>query len=340
MPLNYAMPGVQVRQRGARLTGVIAVVVTVLAVTASRLVATGADPGTLRVVLRTEQVGPGIETGTDVRLDGIKVGAVESINAEPAGYQRVALNLRGNELFGLTDALHVDYAPGNLFGISEIELLPGQGGAALADHTVVDLTGDQANRVVDATISSLLRSIGQLTQDVLTPQLASVLAMVARESHAFTPLIQAIVVSVRAVADTQKLPTSYLLTQLGDSLAGLPSTVNGLVELLYGAYTNTDLRSDAAHKEFDATIAMVKDNLVPGITTVLGTGGANFTQHAAALVPILDAITQTVPAPTRTGADLGELLDRLDRSFRPTPGGPTLAVDLRLVPVLAAGGVR
>ncbi|MFD5177567.1 MlaD family protein [Nocardia sp. NPDC058379] len=341
MPLNYALPGIRIQQRGARITGAVAVVAALLSFIVIRVASTNEPPGRITVTLRTERVGPGIESGTDVRLDGVNVGAVARIEAEPDGYQRIVLDLAEAELFGLTDALDIDYAPGNLFGISEVELLPRAGGIDLVDNAVVDLTGDRASRVSDVTMSTMLQSIGQLTDDVLTPKLASVLAMIANQTRAFTPLIQTIIVTATLVADTQRLPASFLLGQFGQTLQGFPSTADGTVRLLWTAYENEYMKSDDNRRRFDATIAVIRDDLLPTLTTVLGTGGQYYSGHSLAVVPLLDAIARTVPTPDLTGAQLGELLDRTDRAFQPTPDGPVVRVDadididLGLVPGLA-----
>src|SRR5690606_5983942 len=117
-------------------------------------------------------VGTGVEPGTEVRLDGVRVGTVDTIEIAGVGRQRITVALNGSHLFGLSDAVTLDYAPGNLFGISAVELHAGAGGTVLTDGAVVDLTG-AAERVHDATLSALLTATGALTEEVLTPKLAA-----------------------------------------------------------------------------------------------------------------------------------------------------------------------
>ncbi|WP_405166485.1 MlaD family protein [Nocardia sp. NBC_01499] len=291
----------------------------------------------MSVSLLTQQTGSGLKSGADVRLDGVKVGAVASIDPIPGGRQRIMLRLDESQLFGLTDTLGVDFAPGNLFGISEIELRPGAGGTALGNDSVVDLSGVEAARTRDATISTLLRGVGGLTDNVLTPQLATVLSQLSGDLKGFAPLFESIVVTVRAMADTQKLPSSFLLGQLEQPLAGTPSTLDGGLRLLHGPYANTYMASDANRARFDMTIAAVTDGLIPALSGALATGGQYYVGYTDALAPLLNAVAQSVATPQRSGHELSQLLDQLAQAFHDTANGPVLdlAVELRSVPGLA-----
>jgi ABC-type transporter Mla subunit MlaD len=95
---------------------VVATVALVLA--AWQLVPALGHSDTLSVTLLTDRVGAGIQAGDAVRLDGVKVGSIDSIDTDDSVRQRISLRLDRGELTGVTDALNVDYAPGNLFGVS------------------------------------------------------------------------------------------------------------------------------------------------------------------------------------------------------------------------------
>ncbi|MFE3960945.1 MlaD family protein [Nocardia sp. NPDC059091] len=339
----YGLPGVATDARRSRRIGVIAVAVTLALVTGWRMLP-ARDDGTLSVTVLTDKVGTGIKTGNDVRLDGVAVGRVEAIEGVDRR-QRLTLTLRRDQLFGLTSTLGVDYVPGNLFGVAEITLERGQGGTALADGAVIDLTGAHADHVRDATISTLLRSVGTFSTDVLTPDLMSVLDRISSGTSGFTPLVEAIVASVRAIADTQRLPSSFLLGQYGSTLAGLPSTTHGLLDLLSTAYDAEYLRSPENLAKFDASTQMIVTQFIPITAQVLATAGTHFGDTANVLVPVLSMLAHTVPDPARSSAELSELLRRLGAAMPDTPDGPVLnlSVDLRGVPGLAVpllGGAR
>lgn len=332
------MPGVDATARNARLVGIGVVGIVAVLFAAWHLVPRGDDPNDVSVILLTEQVGEGVGSGSDVRFDGVKVGAVASIESAGSRRQQVELALDKSQLFDLTDALSIDYAPGNLFGISEIELNAGPGGRSLQDRSVVDLTGPAADRARDATMSTLLRSVGQLTTDVFSPQMVSVMNTVANDTKAFTPLFQTIVTTVESIADTQKLPPSFLFDQVGSSLAGVPPTLDGALHLLLTAYENEYMKSDTNRAKFDASFAMLQNQLLPAAARTLGSAHANLAGYVDLLTPILRMLAGTVPTPERSGRELGILLDRIDKTLRPTDNGPVLAVDVDLsgVPGLAA----
>ncbi|MEV0341826.1 MlaD family protein [Nocardia sp. NPDC050713] len=298
---------------------------------------TGSDPDRLSVTLLTEHVGEGVGAGVDVRLAGVRVGTVDSVELAGVGRQRIQLALNRSQLPGLTDTLGVAYAPANLFGISEIVLRPGEGGAALTDDVVVDLTGDNADRTTDATISSLLHAFGQFTGDVLTPQLAELLSEINVGVKAFTPLLQAVLVTAQSIAETQRVPVPFLFDQFGSAMKGAPYTLNGAIELLYSFYSNEFMADPAAQRRFDDTFAMLKNDLLPTLDHTLAIGKQHFSGHVTMLAPLLETLAASVAAPARTGSELGVLLDRLDRSLHDTPSGPVLDVDvdLRGVPALA-----
>ncbi|WP_369690379.1 MlaD family protein, partial [Nocardia miyunensis] len=75
----------------------------------------------IHIALITNRIGEGITHGTDVRLDGVRIGTVDSVAIATPGHQRIELNLLHSQLFGLTNTLTVDYAPGNLFGITALQ---------------------------------------------------------------------------------------------------------------------------------------------------------------------------------------------------------------------------
>lgn len=335
---GYGIPGVAVGPRAARRTGVALTTVAAVLTAGWFTMPRNGDGHTLSVTLLTEHIGTGVETGNDVRVDGIRIGTIAHIEPAGQGRQRISLALDRAQSGGLTDALSVDYAPGNLFGVSEIELRAGVGGTALADGSVVDLTGPAATRATDATISTLLGATGRLATEVLTPQLISVLNTIARDTRMFTPILQALVVSVQSIADTQRLPSSYLLQQYGQTLQGLPLTIDGLLRLLNAPFTNEYFQQDAHIGKFNAGIGLLKDDIINALNAVLTTSRTHLAEYPGLFGPLLHAVAGTVPDPQRSGAELTQLLQRLGSAMPDTPDGPVLRVqvDVGAFPVLAA----
>ncbi|MGW6422280.1 MlaD family protein [Nocardia sp. NPDC055053] len=333
---QYGFPGAEVGPRRARMLGLGTVLLVAVVWSGLRAVPDSGPEDAVRVTLVTERVGAGVETGTDVRVDGVRVGKVAAIAVDESGHQRIELGLEGSQLVGLTDTLGVDYVPSNLFGITALQLRSGVGGAPLRRDTVIDLTSDSA-RERDATLSTLLRSTGQLTDDVLTPALTDLLDRTARDLEAFLPLLEAIAVTARAVSETRQLPTSVLLDQFGSALAGLPPMLTGGMGVLYSIYTNDYFEDPEQLIRYGDTFSKVQTQLLPSVTRLLGAAGGQFATSLPVLTVLLDAMSSSVGTPERSHGELGELLDRLDAAFRDTPTGPALAVraELSLAPGLA-----
>lgn len=333
----YALPGTEVGPRRARILGACAVAVTLVGGFVWQACPDSGSPDDIHVALRTDHVGEGIGPGTDVRLDGVKVGSVAAITAVGQGREDIEVVLRRSQLFGLTDSVSVDFAPGNLFGISALQLISHAGGTELDDGATVDLSGEESDRVRDATLSALLRSTGQLTDDVLTTKLAELLRKVSGDLRAFTPLMEALGATLRAYADTRVLAPSDLADSLGSTLAGMPPMLTGAVNVLDAAYTNEYLRSPENLRRFAEFWDNMQYELLPAVTRTMTTSRTHFGAMMPIATMILDEIATAAGPPERTTDQLGALLERIDAAFVPTPTGPVLrvAVELDTVPALA-----
>ncbi|MEC3958397.1 MlaD family protein [Nocardia sp. CDC153] len=331
---EYSLPGTEVGPRRARVLGVCALVLSLLTVVGWRAWPETTPPDELHVALLVGRVGAGVAPGTDVRLDGVRVGTVTAIDASGAGRQRMTLNLNGSQLFGLTDGLTLDYAPGNLFGISSVELHSGAGGSALVDGATVDLTGD-AGRVRDATLATLLKSTGTLTDRVLTPELVELLRRFAHDLDGFVPLLQAIGATARSFAETQQLPPSLLFDRYGSALTGLPPMLTGGLAVLWASYTNEHLKSAEQLQNYGAMFDRIRGELLPVATTMLGTSQRYFQGLMPMGSLILDRIAASVSTPDRSAGQLTDLLSRLGAAFHDSPDGPVLDAAVELVPALA-----
>ncbi|WP_316575763.1 MlaD family protein [Nocardia canadensis] len=341
---KYGMPGVAVDERVSRRAGFAALVVAAVVTAAGLGIQSLRAEAGIEVVLRTPLVGDGVVTGADVRLDGVTVGRIADIAVDERGSPRLTLRLDDTQLAGLTDSLLVDYAPSNMFGISEVELRRGPGGAPLRDGAVVDLAGAEAHRVSDATMGALMRSLAATTDQVLTPRLTDLLTRLAGDLKAFTPILEAVVMLGRSVADTQRLDPSYLIGRYADTLAGAARFSAGTIELLDRINNIEALRGD--RRAFDGGIQMIVEQLfVPGVSELALSLRQHLGGYAEILTPLLTAAAATVADPRRSSAEVRALLAGVDRSFVDTPEGPVLRLEVVVstIPVLApvlGGGQR
>ncbi|MGV9408394.1 MlaD family protein [Nocardia sp. NPDC003693] len=332
---QYLMPGVVMTRKKSVKTGAAALTVIVVLVAAWTSVNTSTTDGRMHIAVHTEQLADGLAAGTTVRTRGVAIGEVVDIEPSSSGRLRLDLALERSALVELDDSLSVEFAPANLFGISEVELAPGHGGSPLTSGAVVDLTGEHATRVYDATLSALLREFSEATGQVLTPQLSNMLHQLSYGVGALTPLLRTVIALARTMSDTQRLPASLLANQFGHMLTGTGVFASATVEVFDSIRSNQPLRQDRPH--FDATVNAVVNDLLPA-AVALGSSGERYLDHyIAALVPALATVSATVPHPTQSAAELHELLTRLHRVFADGPTGPVLqaSVAVRGVPVLA-----
>ncbi|MEU6563766.1 MlaD family protein [Nocardia nova] len=339
---NYGMPGVAVDKRRSLLVGGVALGLVAVVVIATLTYRGLRTDDSLRIALHTEQIGDGVLTGTPVRVDGVQVGEVDEITPVDGGTQRITLRLDRSQLHGIDDSLHVDYAPANLFGISEIELRPGSGGAPLRADSTIELTGRHAGAVYDATMGGLLRGLSQTGNALLTPQMATVISQVAGDVQGFTPLVQALISVAQTITDNQKMPSSELVGRLGPAFDGGGKFAGATIQVLDLIRNIPRLQDNRG--SYDAGTAALTDSVLPALAN-LGTGaGSELSGSTDALAPVLAVLARTVPHPQQSGADLTELLRRLRTGLHDTPDGPVLDadIDVRGVPVLAPllGGIR
>ncbi|MBF6137180.1 MCE family protein [Nocardia puris] len=334
---RYEMPGVSTTKRSSITVGALAIL-TVLIVGATWTILTenlARSDNRMQVVVRTDKIGDGINVGTPVQFDGVEIGAVTAIGSG-GGAKQVTLMLDRANSAGLTDGLLVDYSPSNLFGISEVALKPGVGGAPLRDGAVIDLTGPRSDRQRDATMGVLIRTVAETSGNLLTPELTEVLVRVATTARQFTPLMEVIVVSGRNIAETQTMSVSDLLDQYGSMLVGSASMVDGTVGLIHRLTTIEILNNQ--RELFDATVSVVGQRFFPALAETLFTAQGYLSEYAVMLTPILSAASRMVSTPGVSSAQLSEILSRLDRSFTSTPEGTALNVRfvLDLIPGLTA----
>ncbi|WP_327144064.1 MlaD family protein [Nocardia sp. NBC_01327] len=340
---NYGMPGVAVDRKRSMAVGAIALALIIAVAAGWTLYSSAKSEDGLPISLRTEQIGDGVLVGTDVRVNGVVVGKVTDITPDQHGTQRIGLRLDDSRLFGIDDSVLVDYAPANLFGISEIDLRRGPGGTPLRAGAVIDLTGPRASAVYDATMGSILRSASQVGGSVLTPQMASVIAQAAADTEAFTPLAQALITATRTVADNQKMPLSELMGQLGPAFDGGGKFAGATVQVIDMIRSIQRLQGNRA--DYDSNLALITGKLLPQLANTLGTAGTQLSGLTDMLAPLLNMLAQMVPQPQQSAAELRTLIERV-RSAMPDNGqGPVLnaEIDLRGVPALAVpllGGAR
>lgn len=316
--------------------------------------------GTMSVAVETPYVGQGVDDGTAVILHGVRVGQVKEISK--LGIQRVRLNLelQGGPTKGLTDAVGIDFRPANYFGVTAINLIPADHGRVLRDGASISVTPKG-----NFALQTLLFRLGQLSHDVVTPQLISVMDRATRYTDALNPLFETMILVSTTVTNVQTVSTQQLLRNTAAVTAGLPpvlnatfSTGNDYLTTDFGtgfdaAKTRAENRSLAYYdkpmldyyNEASHTLATDPNKFVFGRVAEWITVGAQFdlfskvgnllSSHTYDLFPLLDEVrvmADVVPrlvSPADIGFKLGELRSRLERMY--AGSGDQRALQVRIV---------
>jgi hypothetical protein len=318
-------------------------VCVVLAVTAFAVVDPfgGRPSDQFGVVIESPYVGQGVAAGTALLVHGVKVGEVTQVSSLPGGGVRLAADLRREPTAGLTDAMGIDFRPANYFGVTGINLRPGDGGQALVNGSLITTTP-----AGNFTMQALLSRLGELSHGVLTPHLVDVVQRATDYTDGLDPLLETMLVVSTSVANVQNVSTAQLLTNTTGISVAFPGFVNGMMST--GDYfvhaTLDNVTEDFYKNTYTPTITFTN-------TSLFGATGNLLTSHSTELAPMTDMIkvlTDVVPGlvPPDAIADTArELRMRLEKLFAGSP--EQRAVNVRVVldslpgvaaPIDAVGG--
>jgi hypothetical protein len=293
------------------------------------------------VVIESPYVGQGVATGTALLMHGVKVGEVTQVTSLPGGGVRLVADLRKAPTAGLTDAMSIDFRPANYFGVTGINLLPGDGGQALANGSLIKTTP-----AGNFTLQTLLSRLADLSHGVLTPHLVDVIQRATDYTDSLDPLLETMLVVSNALANVQTVSTATLLTNATGVSIAFPGFVNAATSL-GDQYVHSGLDNvseDFVQNTYTPTIAAVSNGL-------FGATGALLSTHSSDLVPMTDLIkvlTDVAPGlvPPDAIADTArELRTRLERLFAGSPDQRAVNVKVILdslpgvaAPIDAVGG--
>jgi ABC-type transporter Mla subunit MlaD len=213
----------------ARRLRVIGLAVVVVAFVVVSIVVSdpfrGRPVALMSVVIETQYVGQGVDVGTAVIMHGVEIGQVTGVSSLPGGGVRLNADLQSAVAADLTDTLSIDYRPENYFGVTGVNLVRGDGGRPLEDGMRIQTTprGNFA-------LQKLLSRLGEITDGVVTPQLVQVIDRSTAYVDGLSPLIETILMVMKAVDNVQTVSTARLLANATGLSAVFPSFVDAAVE--------------------------------------------------------------------------------------------------------------
>ncbi|MDA4108502.1 Mammalian cell entry related domain protein [Mycolicibacterium holsaticum] len=281
------------------------------------------------VVMDLPYVGQGVERGTPLTMYGVAVGEVTEVKSLPGGTVRLNAFVEPAPAAGLTDTLGVDFRPANYFGVTGINLVPGNGGRQLRNGAQIT-TVPQGN----FTLQALLYRMGSITDTVVTPQLVDVIRKATRYTDGLNPLIESMLTAADSIAKVQTVSTEQLLRNAAGISAAFPGFVDAATNAGYGFNQGSSaVKFRVSGREALPGQGIVavpgervsekywKDQAIPTLDVVanslFGAIGKLMSSHANELLPAVDLVqTLTDPVPGLvTPAGLGDTLVELRTRF-------------------------
>jgi hypothetical protein len=343
-----------------RIGGAVVLVMTVLIAVGFAVNPFGRTPkNVLSVAIDTPYVGQGVVSGTPLIMHGVKVGEVTAVSSLPTGQVRLNTQLQSASTTGLTDAMGIDFRPANYFGVTGINLIPADGGLPLRSGTQISVT-PKGNFALQA----LLYRLGELSNQVVTPQLISVVERATRYTDALNPLLETMIIVSTTVTNVQKVSTAQLLRNTTGINVAYPGFMDALINTgdLYlhtkigiGYNADEDVKTnpfmptydDAMLKQYATARHLLESNpdefvfgrakewLKGAETDLFSKVGNLLSSHMNDLFPVVEelrAITDVVPKLIPAGDisdTLRELRERLERMY--AGSGDQRALQVRVI---------
>lgn len=330
---------------GAGLALLAAVGLTLLIVNPFR----GQPKDLISISIDTPYIAQGIIEGTPVVMHGVELGKVTGISSAAGGRIRIGVVLQKSPTAGLTDAMQIDFRPINYFGVSGINVVPGTGGRALSNGLLMNAVPKG-----NYTLQTMLTRFGELSNNVITPQLVSVIDRITRYTDALDPLIETVFIATNTLAEVQTVSTERLLANTTGIAVTIPSLLNAITDS-GDAVTHADNNwlhegmGDLSDKQWYQEWGVPHWNAI--VDGIFGSVGKVESSHVGDLLPMINGFqtimdtTAPLLRPVGVGDTLVELRHRFETLYGGTPEQRALRVRIVLdklpgiaAPIDAMGG--
>ena len=314
----------------------------------------------ISLAIETPYVGQGVAVGTPVIMHGVKIGQVESVSSIPGGGVHLQTSLQPGPARGLTDAMQIDYRPSNYFGVTGINVVPGQSGRPLRSGMQINLTPKG-----NFSLQALLYRLGELSNGVFNDRLISVIERATRYADGLDPLLETMLMVANSVTKVQTVSTARLLNNATGVSVAFPSFADALIstgdKFLHTSFVHFDVNKYKETYKFYPTLDdrlrnQLEDNarfmnetiandkfydlqLRPlfeaGQIDLFGRAGYLLGSHIDELFPLLESVrtvTDAVPkilSPESFAYTMTELRKRFERMY--AGSGDQHALQVRLI---------
>lgn len=248
------------------LCGLVMAVVAALVGTALVIKSTGRFNDYVRVVAELTNVGDGLPAKSDVKYQGVLVGAVDDLTPSQRGRPNVVhINLKPALAHTVPRSVTARVVPGNVFAVSSVELVDHGPGPAITDGAVIPEDTELPTVLFQTTISKLrdiLLANGRGRDD---------------DSVGIFAVIAAATEGRRATLLNAAGQLTRIIDQLNDIVATDtgPSTLSALLDATKGLQTTAPELVDALHQAIKPmqTLAEKREQLQSLLNAGLHTTG-------------------------------------------------------------------
>lgn len=289
------------------------------------------DTFTLTVVANS--IGEGLAPGAEVKFRGLAIGTVSSLRSAGYNKQTMTVTLNPRQAQALTADTTARFTSSNAFGTSAVELVSSGGGGRLASGQTLEMGSD----VQSSSVTGLLRQGQKLNAVIDSPEFTHIIELLRRHANVAAPLTKANFDLLAILADSQRVPVSQTIAQVGEMITAANGVVP-LFELANPLLDRLDFLSDPAGAEHTNIV-------LQQISRLLNDGGQILNRNNYWIIGLIDGVMNlAIPAAYAAGSlapaydRLSGLLDRTSAAFPVQNGKVRMQIQIILdaMPGLAA----
>ncbi|MFB7716982.1 MlaD family protein [Nocardia sp. NPDC056100] len=289
------------------------------------------------VNIEAQQVGEGIVEGSDVKMDGLRIGQVAQIESRGAESQFVKLSVTPENAKFLADNVRARFVSSNSLGMTALELYYlGPRGKPLRDGATITLPKDSQT----VTVTSVVRLVGDEISKVDSGpvgRIGSVLDFDGSAEGIGKMIATAIDIGRIKVGDDILIGVDPR-PALRDAASGtkdLTNVARGALEI-FRAQSDRLAFLTERHEDLEAISSFI-GKVIGDLIRIFPQPG--LTQVIDAVVSVLSPISNAAGGLTSFYTRLPQLLDQVDRAFVANPDGTvSLQVQLLLAGLPYLGG--
>lgn len=280
------------------------------------------------VNIEAEQVGEGIVDGADVKMDGLRIGAVTAVESRGADKQFVRIAVDPANAEFLADNVRARFVSSNTLGMTALELFYlGPRGNRLADNATITLPRDSQTVTVTTVIRMVGEQLGKIDPGPIG-RIGKVLDFEGSADGIGKMISTAIDLGRMKLGDQMLVGVDPRpgIQQGAEFTASLSGTARSALTLFREQSARISFLVDH-HDDLEAIVSLVGQVIGDALKIFPNTG---FASVLDALVSIVKPISGAVDGLSSFYSRIPQLLDAIDKSFVAGPDG-SVALNIQLL---------